>query len=278
MDRAVKKMALNAVSGCILALSASAAFSGAMGPEVTNPGGVYAGVFGGWGAVSSTDVNQYGTAFFSEVEGGPLAVDAFGRAGSDSTGIIGGHVGFAWPNTMGMYLPVTAAVEIEGYYMSRVNLEAHDLNNNTDRLPEHDFLVNYPIKTGVFLVNAVLNANNSMFGKFKPYVGFGIGSALQSVSGATSVQVAPPELGVNHYNANTDDKAFAFAAQPKVGAHFDLTDHVSVFAEYRFLYLSQTNYTFGSTVTPTHAVTAPWLVSIKPQHYNMGTIGIDFDA
>lgn len=273
----VRKMASKIVSGCLL-LSTSVAYSGAMGPAlIISPGNIYVGVFGGGGEVSGGDISQYGTAFYLEAAGGPLAVNAFGTSKSSSTGMIGGHIGFAWQNIMGVHLPITPAIELEGYYMGGAEITGHDISNDTTRLPEHDFLVSYPLKTGVFLVNAVLNASNSIFGNFRPYVGIGIGSAVVAVSGASATQLRPAEPGVNHYNANTDDTAVAFAAQPKVGVYFDLSPHTSIFVEYRFLYLSHTNYTFGSTVAVGHVATAPWLVSIKPQHYNMGTVGIDFD-
>lgn len=276
MDKQGRKMALNAVSGCLLALSAGMAYSGTMGPVTTSSVKVYVGVFGGAGALSSGDMTQYGTALFPIDQGGPLAVDSFGRHDSSSMGMVGGHIGFAWPSAA-LNWPVSPAVELEGFYMGGVKVEGHDISNNTERLSEHDFLVHYPLKTGVFLVNAVLNANDGMFGNFKPYIGVGIGSAVQSVSGASSIQVAPPEA-VNHYNGNPDDKAIAFAVQPKIGVHYDLGSRASVFAEYRFVYLSETSYTFGSTVAAGHAVTTPWSVTMGPQYYNMGTIGIDFDV
>jgi hypothetical protein len=271
------KIARNAVFGCLLTLSASVAYSGSMGPESVSHDSIYLGVFGGGGAITSTDISQYGTAFYTEAAGGPLAVNGFGTSSSSSTGMVGGHVGFAWPNTMSLYWPITSAVELEGYYLGSMTITGHDLSNDTIRLDEHDFLVSYPLKTGVFLVNAVLNANNAVFGMFRPYVGVGIGSAIISISGATATQLSPAEPGINHYNGNANDNAFAFAAQPKVGIHYDFNPHVSLFAEYRFLYLSQTNYTFGSTVAAGHVATAPWAVSIKPQYYNMGTVGIDLD-
>lgn len=276
MYKMVKKMPGKVISGCLLALSVSCAYSGTMGPEVVNAGKVYVGVFGGGGALSSVDIRQYGTAFFTEAVGGPLAVNAFGSAKSSSVGMVGGHIGFAWNNISVMQL--MPAVELEGYYIGGAELKGHDISDNTTRLPEHDFLVTYPLKSGVFLANAVLGANNSLFGRFKPYVGVGLGVAVQSISDARSIQVSPPELGVNHYDSNPNDKALAFAAQPKIGVRFDLSAHTSVFAEYRFLYLSQTNYTFGSTVAAGHAPTSPWLATIKPQNYNMGTVGIDFDV
>lgn len=280
LDSISRKIAGKAVSGCLLVLTASVANSGAMGPvSITETGKIYVGVFGGGGTVNSVDISQFGTAFFSEVTSiGPLAVNAFGSSGSSSTGMVGGHIGFAWPNNVGAHFPVTPALELEGYYMGGVTINGNDITNETASLPEHDFLVTYPLKTGVFLVNAVLNSSNSVFGNFKPYAGVGIGSALVSTSGATSLQLRPLEPGINHYDGDPNDTAFAFAAQPKVGVRYEFNSHASVFIEYRYLYLSQTNYTFGSTQAHGHVPTSPWLVRIKPQSYNMGTVGIEFDV
>jgi hypothetical protein len=278
MNGISRKIVGKVVSSFLLALTASVAYSGAMGPEsYTAPGKIYAGVFGGGGAVTSGDISQFGTAFYFEAAGGPLAVNAFGTSESSSMGMVGGHIGFAWPNNMTAHWSVTPAVELEGYYVGGAEIEGHDIGNDTIRLPEHDFLVTYPLKTGVFLVNAVLNANNSIFGKFTPYVGVGIGSAVVSISDATATQLSPAEPGINHYNSDPDDTAVAFAAQPKIGVHFAISPYANVFAEYRFLYLSETDYTFGSTMALGHVATAPWLVKIKSQHYNMGTLGIEFD-
>jgi len=276
MERVTGKMALKTVAGCVLALSASAAFSGTMGPASVSAGRVYLGVFGGGGAVTGPDMRQSATAFFIEAQGGPLAVDGKGSSRSSSTGMIGGHIGYAW-NNMSSYFPLTPAVELEGYYMGGVELKGHEISSDTVRLDAHDFLVTLPQKTGVFLVNAVLNSDNTAFGRFRPYVGVGIGSAVVSVSGASSIQISPPEPGLNHFNAHTSDTDVAFAAQPKIGVHFDVNPRTNVFVEYRYLYLSSTHYTFGSTVVAGHAATSPWLATTKSQSYNMGTIGIQFD-
>lgn len=277
MDNVINKMTGRVFSGCLLALSASFAHCGTMGVEPLVSGKSYVGVFGGGGALTNTNISQYGTAYFLEAVGGPLAVNGFGKANSSSMGMVGAHVGFAWPNNMSIYLPGTLAAELEGYYIGGARLTGHDLSSDTTRLAEHDFLVNYPLNTGVFLVNAVFNANSSLFGMFRPYVGAGLGAAVVSISGASAIQVSPAEPGINHYNANPNDASVAFAAQPKIGVRVDLNPHASVFAEYRFLYLSQTSYTFGSTVALGHAATSPWSVNVGSQYYNMGTVGMDFD-
>ena len=130
--------------------------------------------------------------------------------------------------------------------------------------------------TGVFLANTVLNLNLANYTNWHPYVAGGIGAAVLSISNANALQVAPLEANVNHYNGNTKDNAAAFAAQTKVGLNFSYNDHLSLFAEYRWLYTADTNFTFGSTVYPTHAATSSWNTHFGAQYYNMGAAGIRF--
>ena len=106
----------------------------------------------------------------------------------------------------------------------------------------------------------------------------GLGGALSRINGASAFQIAPPEPGINHYSANTSDTAATFAGQATVGFNVTVTEHISLFATYQYLYLSSLNYTFGSTVAPGHAETSPWLTNMEPQSYNMGTIGIQFNT
>ena len=124
---------------------------------------------------------------------------------------------------------------MEGYYLGGVTIKGDDINNDTDRLAEHDFFVSYPMRTGVYLVNAVLNINNSDFSKFNSYIGVGIGSAVVSIYNANSTQTSPYEPGVNHYNSDPNDTTVTFAAQPKIGLRWNFNQNTSMFAEYRFL-------------------------------------------
>jgi opacity protein-like surface antigen len=266
--------------GSLLALASTEVNAGTMGAEVLSaPGKIYFGVFGGGGSNNNFRVSQYGTAFYVEAAGGPLAVNAFGRVHGDSTGLVGGHVGYQWtnisPNFFNSPWSLSPAIELEGYYLGENTFTGHDINNNTTRLPEHDFLVKYPTSTGVFLVNALLNLNSSS-SKFHPYLGGGIGSAVLSISGAKALQVAPAEPGVNHFNSNSSNSDSAFAAQGKVGFSFDLTSNFSVFAEYRGLYIADTSYSFGSTVYPGHPATSNWRIEMDSQYYNLGAVGIHY--
>lgn len=244
-------------------------------------GHVYASIFGGGGKAESSSLSQMGTAFFTEAAGGPLAVNAFGKSNTSSTGLIGAQLGYQWKEKsleqFNSKLSYSPATELEGYYLGKRTISGNDINNEIDRLAEHNFFTSYPTRTSVFLINGVLNIHHSSFEKFHPYVGMGFGAAVMSISGATSVQTSPKEIGINHYNSDGDSLVNAFAAQPKVGVSFNVNQQAHIFVEYRFLYITPTNNTFGSTVYADHAPTSSWNVKIGSQNYNLGTVGLQYD-
>ena len=77
------------LSLCMLSCLVSAALTGNAQVESINKSNYYAGVFGGVGARVSNDFHQLGTKYFLEADGGSLAVNAFGSAGSDTVGAKG---------------------------------------------------------------------------------------------------------------------------------------------------------------------------------------------
>ena len=110
-----------------------------------------------------------------------------------------------------------------------------------------------------------------------PYIGGGIGGARVSVSGANSLQIAPPEPGVNHFNSGTNSSVWTFAAQAKVGVRVALGPHAYVFGEYRYLYVGSNDQIFGNTVYAGHAATTAWTVRFDDASYHLGTVGIGFN-
>jgi opacity protein-like surface antigen len=179
-------------------------------PEQATPArGVYVGVFGGGGFGTNTDVNQLGTAFFTEAEGGPLAVNATGRTNSGGVGFVGGQVGYEL--SYGSF--VQPAFEIEGFYL-RSGTRRATVDSPTDRLDEHTFDNTFSIHNSVFLANMVLSFPTLHPG-LTPYIGGGIGGARVSVDGANSLQTNPMEAGINHFNSNPDSSVWTFAAQAK---------------------------------------------------------------
>lgn len=248
-------------------------------PTESAPGKFYIGAFGGGGDSSNYfNANQFGTAFFIQAEGGPLSVNAFGQLNKQKATFFGLQLGYQAP---GIFLnsssqwALAPAIELEGYAIKRRSFSGA-LINNTERLPEHDFIVSYPMKRTIFLANAVLNFNHSCF-PVRPYISFGIGNAIVSISGASATQVSPPEEGVNHYNANSNDTNSTFAGQIKPGLSYDFNEYVSFFAEYRWLYIADTHFVFGSTVYPNHAETSSWQVKLNAQRYNLGSVGVRFN-
>lgn len=270
----------HAVSGIVFFLTASFVNSGTMGMVAIPPAGsVYFGAFGGWGELNASRVSMAGTVFLPDliILGGPLAVMASGSTNRNTNWLAGAHIGFSW-NRMTTFLALKPALELEGYYLGGVDIKGDDIFNDSTRIQEHTFHLQYPVKTGAFFINAVLSTYKlHFFERLTPYIGVGLGSAILSISNATALQVNPPEGNLNHYNSDPDDRALAFAAQAKIGMSYQLSPGSRFFLEYRFLYLSQTSYTFGSTVAFAHATTSPWLVKIQPQIYNMGTLGFSFD-
>lgn len=242
---------------------------------------LYIGAFGGELYSNKTKITQMGTALFSEAEGGPLAVDARGHAKRTDTGFGGAQIGYEWAGFPFMCScsdwTISPALEIEGYWYSHKR-KGH-LNNSTDleRLPEHDFLDTFHMDMGVYLANAVFTLNTNSFWGIAPYVGVGAGAAHVSIHKADSLQVDPPEAGINHFNSRRSDSSWAFAAQAKLGLRYKITNSFHIFGEYRCLYINSSNYIFGSTVYPTHAHTTPWNVKIQNLQYNAFAVGIQYD-
>jgi hypothetical protein len=245
-----------------------------VGPECR---GVYVGIFGGGGVSSINPVSQVGTALIPDSRGGPLSVNAVGGTGSRAVGLVGLQIGHESPRcslgAAGDGWNLLPAGEVEAYYLA--GTQRADLNNATSRLPEHEFLDSFPMNNAVFTTNLILSAQTPCRGLI-PYVGGGIGAACVSISGADSTQVSPAEPGINHFNSVPDSSCWSFAAQAKTGVRVPLSERCWLFAEYRYLYVSSTTYTFGSTRYPTHVPTTPWTVHFGDMSNHMGVGGIGF--
>lgn len=243
-------------------------------------GRVYLGLFGGETWSNSTRLRQTGVAFFSEVTSiGPLSVDARGHSKGRSSGFGGVQLGYEWapcPLRCGCSnWSLTPAAEVEAFYFS--HRKRGHLMSPSVVLPEHDFVASFPMHTGVYLVNGVIALNSCCLGNFSPYIGGGIGAAHISVRGAKSFQIAPVELGVNHFDGKTSDSTWSFAAQAKIGLRYNVCNWFRIFAEYRFMYLDSSRYNFGPTVAPGHVPTTTWDVDVNKLYYNAFAVGIQFD-
>jgi len=246
----------------------------------------YIGGFGGGIYSDSTKISQMGTAFFAEDLGGPLAVYAKGHTRSSSAGFGGFQIGYEWSNFNALdSLPFNdgccsnwsfaPALEFEGFFFSHT--KCGHLHNPTSRLSEHNFSTSFPMDMSVLIVNGVLALEHTSLFGFTPYVGGGIGTANISIQHARSFQIAPVELGVNHFNSRRSDSSWAFAAQVKAGLRYKICDSLHIFGEYRYVYVDCSDFIFGSTVYPTHVPTSPWNVKVKDINYNAFAFGLQYD-
>lgn len=183
---------------------------------------LYVGVFGGELFSNSPEIRQTGTAFFIEAQGGPLAIDARGDSSKTSPGFGGVQLGYAWTQCP-FYIgcsdwALTPAIEAEAFFYSE-SRRGSLINIAQNRLDEHDFRDSFKLHAGVYIANAVFTLNSCCFGKFAPYVGIGVGAAHLSVRKANSLQVSPPEPGVNHFNAKCNDSDWTLAVQAKGGSN-----------------------------------------------------------
>ena len=262
--------------------------------------GLYLGLFGGGSTSDSSDFTQSGVAFKREPidqHNYDLSVDVKGSSGSQ-TGALGGlHVGYEFSEILmcNAYSGwgLRPAVELEGYYLG--TSKSGTLSNPQTELGvpvgggdyhnipagDHVFKDSFNLDMGILLANSVFTFKTPWASNIFPYIGGGVGAAITSISGADSAQYGPgtPELSpyINHFNSNTNASSSSFATQAKVGIRAEILDHVSVFAEYRYLYVSATNHTFGSTVYPgIHAETTAWDSHFGSTNFHSGVLGIEY--
>ncbi|MBA2655024.1 MAG: outer membrane beta-barrel protein [Gammaproteobacteria bacterium] len=239
------------------------------------PGRFYLGVFGGTGKSDSDHFTQRGVALFPDIIGGPLIIDGAGNSDHYSTPTYGIHVGYEYLGLFNCHNSwnLFPAAELEGFSLR--GTQKGFLANPSARLPEHNFLDTLPMRSKFLFANAVFAVETPLARTVQPYVGVGIGMARQSISGADSLQLDPPEPGVNHFNSDPDDSDDAVSVQGKVGLRFAPFCHARFFVEYRLVHLASTNYVFGPTEYPTHAETSDWNVKLNDVNYHLFTLGID---
>lgn len=63
--------------------------------------------------------------------------------------------------------------------------------------------------------------------------------------------------------------------QFKAGLKREMTKNLFMFAEYRYLSINSTRYTFGETLPP-HFPTDAWDVSLGRQAYNLFVVGLQY--
>lgn len=234
--------------------------------------GLYLGLVGGVGSASSASLRQQGGFYLPGPLGLRVAVDADGQADQTRVALGGIHAGYEWGQ---MRIGQTSwslqpATELEGLWMGK-----HSRQGGLPIEPRvlGTQYVDLPMTAGVLLANAVITFETPYSRRILPYLGAGVGLARLSIKGADSAN--PNEPGINHFDSHPQASDTALALQFKVGLKGRLTDHVSVFAEYRYLAINATQYVFGETLPP-HLPTDPWDVSLGRQTYNIVAVGLQY--
>lgn len=245
-----------------------------MAQSANDDSGAYVGVFGGLGSALGTSLQQRGAVFLRPPQKYPiLPINAKGSTGSTQVGVGGIHVGYEWNRLkLGSDWGLRPAVELEGIYIGK-----HSPTGEMPVMPR--FLgtqyVNVPATAGVLLTNAIFTLQTPYSSKVFPYLGLGAGVALTSIKGSNSAN--PSEPGINHFNSGPDASDSAFAMQLKAGIKGEISKHLTLFTEYRYLSIDGTRYTFGSTDYPgLHLPTAKWDVSMGRQQYNLFVVGLQY--
>jgi len=234
--------------------------------------GPYIGLFGGFGSASSTSLRQEGGFYLPAPLTGRVNVDAKGMTGGENVALLGFQAGYEWKRlSLGQSKwELKPAVELEGVYIGKhsplgdMPIEPRILGTQ---------YVTVPMTVGVLLANVVFTFQTPYSSRIFPYLGLGAGVARVSIQGADSAN--PSEPGINHFDSGPDASATAFAGQFKAGLKGEVAKNLLLFAEYRYLSISSTRYTFGETLPP-HLPTDPWQVSMGPQAYNLFVAGLQF--
>ena len=186
-------------------------------------------------AVSSSDagfyVAAYGGAQFDTDYGNNRQTadgDLFGTTGTGAkinsgwggaAGVKFGYKFESFPISNFMSLRLQPAVEAEGLYIGD-NSHAKDLAGPGSS--EH-----FSSNSGDFFINGILRFKNSTI--VTPYVG--VGAGLQYIT--THGDISIPAAGVNA--TGLDTSSLDFAAQALFGFDVAVTNHVTVFTEYKFI-------------------------------------------
>lgn len=257
----------------VSALLASLAAGPCLAAEAASEAGLYIGVFGGTGSAIATSLQQRGAVLLDNSR--RLPINASGSTGSGThVSVGGGQLGYEWKrwDLGSSRWGLTPAAELEGIYIGK-----YSPTGEMPVIPRAlgTQYVTLPMTAGVLLANAVLTLQTPYSNTLFPYIGAGAGVAFMSIKGSDSAN--PSEPGINHFNSDPDASKSAFAMQLKAGIKAEVNKNLRLFAEYRYLSIDSTRYTFGSTDYPgVHLPTTSWRVDLGRQHYNLFVAGLQY--
>ena len=240
----------------------------------------YLHAFGGGFASDGVTLNQQGSIPFSDYQ---LAVSAVGRAKFQNNGLVGGALGYQVQNlVLGEKKPwhFIPAFEVEGFYLHS-QLKANLVNPETDvaynnKVPivnknvpagQQRLSDGFQYHAGFLFANVVSVFRFSTLGNIEPYLGFGLGSAFDQLTAATSTESQRDNYFLPQNNAFNA----VFAAQIKSGLRLAVSENINIFAEYRYIYSSTSNYRMGSRL-----LDAQWNLDFGTMHLNAGVLGVGY--
>lgn len=224
----------------------------ALGPK----SGLYFGIFGGAAFGMSNGV--------SALDSPPL-FSAGGRATPGTAAVAGIQVGYnfrsiALDSAKSYWLQ--PAAQFEAFYLGQAT-ESGSLTGGvvgTAVSSSNQFGSN--LNMGVFLVDGVAKFVTPI--GLVPYIGGGIGGAYLASSGTSFVGPSGADLLSTGSYAQG-----AFAGQGLVGLQYNLSEHWSLFAEYKILYIKETQFSYLMTSGNTMLIK-------YPESYNIAIAGIRF--
>ncbi|MGD9895850.1 MAG: hypothetical protein AB7T14_02055 [Candidatus Methylacidiphilaceae bacterium] len=225
----------------------------ALGPKT----GLYFGIFGGAAFGMSNGV--------SALDSPPL-FSAGGRATPGTAAVGGIEVGynfrsFALDSAKSYWLQ--PAAQFEAFYLGQAT-ESGSLTGGVAGSPgmsTNSFGSN--LNMGVFLVDGVAKFVTPI--GLVPYIGGGIGGAYLASSGTSFVGPGGADLLSSGSYAQG-----AFAGQGLVGLQYNIDKHWSVFAEYKILYIKETQFSYGMATGNTMLIK-------YPEYYNIAIAGLRFN-
>lgn len=269
----IKKVLPYVALSCISLFGAKDAKPITDSPEET--GNFYAGVFGGGGGFGVSNFEQTGTIFFPAASGNTTGVTATAGGRTTGAGFVGLQVGYQWRAFQDEKNPdswlMRPAVEFEGYY---IGTSTKPILGSQTPLANR-FQNKFPINAGTLLASGVLHFYENEKVKFHPYFGGAVGAAVLTAHDASSFLVLPAQNS-NNFSSKTTATGWSFAAQAKLGLMYDINQNFKIFAEYRFLYLTPTNFEFGNTSYSSTTNTSNWKVRFGNMYINLGDIGVSY--
>ncbi|TFE70610.1 hypothetical protein [Methylacidiphilum caldifontis] len=200
--------------------------------------GLYAGLYGGAGYM---DTNNYNSNFSSGLFGN-------GQMGGNWQWVGGVKVGYQWKgwelgdNLAGKGWYLMPAAEFDGFYIgnSQSGSGFTGFATSPTTIAASSTNTGMQLNMGIMTINGLLKLVTPW--KFVPYIGMGVGGYYLS---ASNISQSVAGRGIVN-GASTTDGGFVFT--PIAGSEYYLTKELSVFVEFKFLYMNNPILNYGTAL------------------------------